>query len=180
MKASETSKSSQVLDSISEVIHKIVGWLAILGATVTVLMMLLIFGNVVGRFVFKQPITGTLELVEFMTVCAVFFAVAFAEYKKSNVKVDVFVSHLPRQGKKILEGALGILCSIFCFGMSYEAFQLMRDTLTPIVRESALLSIPVFPFLFFVTLGSFLLALEMLISVFHPVKTARDIEAGNI
>ena len=163
---------------IANTIHAIVKWLAISGAVCTCLMMLLIVSNIVGRFVFKQPLLGTLELVDFMTVTAAFFAIAYAEYKKTNVKVDLLVEHFPRSARKITELIMNILCAAFCLGMSWQACQLVRDALSPMVRESSLLSIPLAPFMFFVALGSFLLAIEMLLNIFHPAT--KQAESGNI
>ena len=72
--------------SISGIINKIIKALTWMAYLVILLMLIIIVGNIIGRFFFNKPLLGTVELVELGMVIIGFFAMPYATMTNANVK----------------------------------------------------------------------------------------------
>lgn len=63
-------------------------WLAFLCALVVAFMMLITSGDVVMRYVFNSPITGTFELMEFSLVAVAFLSFAYVQQQRGHITVE--------------------------------------------------------------------------------------------
>jgi TRAP-type C4-dicarboxylate transport system permease small subunit len=130
------------------------------GAAILFAMMLMTTADVGGRYLFGMPIAGVFEVTEFMMVCVVFLALGYTQSGKGHIEVDLFVGRLPEP----LQRAVSLANSLVTFvvmalvaWMSFErAFEVMR-----LNETSGTLSIPVYPFLFVVSLGAAVMGLEI-------------------
>ena len=163
----KVSKTANVAHAISRVL----AWIA---AGASIVMMLTIVINVVGRFVFRAPLQGTIEIVEMLTAAMIFFALAYTEQRRRHIHVDLIVSRFPRRAQAILASIMYFFGAVFFIVMGWQGFVLMIESVTPLVQESHILSIPEAPFIFAVAFGSLLLGIELLIHVFHPLPPETD------
>ena len=150
-------------------IHAAVRVFSWVGACAGAFMVLVIAINVAGRFFFRMPLRGTIELVELMTVVMVYSVLPYAEYRRRSIHVDLVISLLPRRLKGVLASIMCFIGTIFFIVMSFEAGELACSNLFPAVISTDTLSIPFAPFVLVIAIGSFLLGLEMLINAFHPL-----------
>lgn len=125
-------------------------------------MMLLTALDVCMRYLFKSPVTGSFELIEFMMAVLIPFSIVFCASEKSHVRVDVIVERFPEGIRTFLIFAANLL-SLILFAL------ITWQTVIYIIEEydskltSAVLYIPVYPFigtlaLAFLVLSSILLA----------------------
>ena len=138
-------------------------------AAVLFAMMLLTTADVAGRYLFNAPIMGTFEITEFMMVCVVFFALAYTQSQKGHVAVDIVVNLFPEKIGRLID-LLNFLVSFLVFSlitwMSVErGFEVLANK-----DCSGTLSIPVYPFVFIVALGSAAMCIELAIDTFKKVK----------
>jgi len=130
-------------------------------AGVLLCMMLLTTVDVGGRYLFKTPITGVFELTEFMMVCVVFLALAFTQSRKGHIEVDLIVRRFP----KTVQRAVSVVNNLFTFLIltliAWKSFERALEVLR-LEEVSGTLSIPVYPFVFVVSLGAAVMALEIL------------------
>jgi TRAP-type C4-dicarboxylate transport system permease small subunit len=82
-------------------------WVA--GCTLVV-MMLLTSADVVGRS-FGRPIPGTYEIVEFLSAITISFALAYTQFSRSHVSIDLFIEKLPVKARKVVD----IITHLFSF-----------------------------------------------------------------
>jgi TRAP-type C4-dicarboxylate transport system permease small subunit len=157
-------------------IHALVKVFAWVGACAGALMVIVIIINVAGRFFFRQPLRGTIELVEVLTVVMVYSVLPYAEMRRRSVHVDLVVSLLPRRAKGILASAMCFAGTVFFLVMSFEAGDVAWGNLFPSVLSTDTLSIPFAPFVLVIAVGSLLLGLEMLIHALDPLP--RDKKQG--
>ena len=150
---------------------RVLAWIA---AGFSILMMLTIVINVVGRFVFRKPLPGTIEIVEMLTSALIFFALAYTEQKRRHIHVELIVSRFPRRAQAILASIMYFFGAVFFIVMGWQGCILMLKSLTPLVQASHILSIPEAPFIFAVAFGSLLLGIELLIHVFQPLPPEMD------
>ncbi|MFA9430207.1 TRAP transporter small permease [Egicoccus sp. AB-alg2] len=65
-------------------------------------LMLLIVGNVLGRWLFSRPVRGTVELTEIAMVGIVFLGFAYAQVREDHIRVDLVYEKLGRRGRVVL------------------------------------------------------------------------------
>ncbi len=154
-----TSRVGNVLDAITAG----VSWV---GAGALVLMVLIVVANVVGRYLFRKPVLGAVEMVGLLTVITVFCVLAFTEVKGAHIVVDILVSRLHGRTKVILASIMTLLGAVFFIIMGWQGWDLMLSNLSPFVRVTGVLSIPFAPFMFIMAFGCVLFGVELFIHVF--------------
>lgn len=167
-------KMDKMVNNIIKGIHATVRAFTWIGACAAAVMVIVIVINVIGRFLFKQPLQGTIELVELMTVVVVFSVLAYTELRRGHVHVELVVSRFPRRAKAIVASIMCFAGAAFFIAMSWKAGELMWSNLFPLIRATDTLAIPFAPFVFVIAIGSLLLGLEMLINAFHPLSPEEE------
>jgi len=124
-------------------------------------MMLLTTVDVVLRYVFHSPLIGAFEVSEFMMVIIVFFSMAYTQFQKGHVSVDIIVSRLSQKKQAFVDlfnhGATIIILLLIAWRCSLTALELY-DTM----ETTGTVPIPVFPFVFVVAFGCLAMGLELL------------------
>jgi len=135
-----------------------------------------IFGDVVGRFVFRHPIPGTTELVKTGILTIVFLGVTYTLKKDGHVRTTVLLSHLSARTQSVLK-MLGAILGIIAFALlaayGWEAAMKAWD-----VREfeGVQVRVPTYPSRFIVVLGSVLMTIQYLIIA---IQEARKVTTEN-
>lgn len=133
-----------------------------IGASIIGFMMLLTVADIIGRYVFNQPIYGALEVSEFMLVIVVFFSAAHCEFTKGNVAIGLFVDRLGRRAQYIIDSIMYfIFLGTFCwltYKLGIYATEVFQRNIV-----SGSLEIPRYPFIYLASLGCALLSLFVLV-----------------
>ena len=161
------------VQKILDVITEGVSWV---GAGALVLMVLIVVANVVGRYLFRKPLLGAVEMVGLLTVVTVFCVLAFAESKGAHIVVDILVSRLHGRTKAILASIMSLLGAVFFIITAWQGWDLMLSNLSPFVRVTGVLSIPFAPFMLIMAFGCVLFGLELLVHVFNPASGRKQRE----
>jgi TRAP-type C4-dicarboxylate transport system permease small subunit len=151
-------KTVYIIDTIARVASNVANYIS---AAFLFLLMLLTCGDVTLRYLFNKPITGSLELTEFMMAIIVSLALAYCALKKGHVRVDLIVSKLPKRVQLIMESIANIAFLAFVALMTwriiYRAWQMVE-----VNQITAILRIPVFPFVLVVAAGTTVLCIVLL------------------
>ena len=124
-------------------------------------MMLLGFADVFGRYLLNRPITGTLEIFEILLPGIVVFSLAYAQRVKAHIAVDVFYARFPPPVQKIL----GIFINIWA--ILFFAVVIWRSTLIAILhwhtgRMISNLPVPIYAIDLFVPVGALAICLVLI------------------
>ncbi|MCC6001245.1 MAG: TRAP transporter small permease [Pararhodobacter sp.] len=85
-----------------------------IGALCEVLKMLHVTADVIGRYFFNAPLTGTIVIVaHFYMVILVFLAIGVAEEKRAHISVEIVSDLLP----KVAQTGLGVFSGILTVGV---------------------------------------------------------------
>jgi TRAP-type C4-dicarboxylate transport system permease small subunit len=154
-------KIAALLAQILSPVMPVVGYI---GSGVVALAMLSIVADVTGRRFFNQPVTGTLEMNEFMLVIIMFFTIAYCQFLKGHVTIDLLVDRLSKKAQNILDILIYI---VFFVTSGLLSWQLYIQGLTILGQHttSGTLLIPVFPFAFIAAIGCTLLCLVVLMQL---------------
>lgn len=139
--------------------------LTFIAATALTLMMFLTAADVICRYFFNSPISGAMELVEYLMAIIVPFSIAYCALQKSHVAVDLIVDHFPKKLQIICHFCVTIPSIGFVLLMSWQNYLSIFTTYES-KMTSAVLLIPAYPFIIPVTIGTLVFAAIMLVQLF--------------
>jgi len=145
-------------------------WLNGIGAAILVAMMLLVTANVAGRYLLNRPVLGTLEYTEFFMVAAVYLALAYTQFLKAHINIELVLSMLS-QKRKLLCDFITYICGFLFFGlivwhgtrMTVHAYEIQEVTF-------GTTEVLVWPSKFFVPFGSLLVSVRFLIDALQAAR----------
>lgn len=148
-------------DRVEKWSHPVIKVLNGIGSSMALMMVLLVTVHVMSRAFFRKPLVGTVELEELMLVIMVFFGMAHAQMMKKHIAVDFFTSRLSEGVQNVLRCATTLLGVLVFLGYAWQNIllaQIYQNTGITTMH----LRIPVYPFLWIVALGFFLMAVVLL------------------
>ena len=86
---------------------------------------LLLFVNVVMRYVFMMPIYWAEELVRYLMVWLVFIGASQVTSWGGHIAVDILPRFLSKRGNLILAFAVNMVCIAFCAVLAYYSLEQM-------------------------------------------------------
>jgi TRAP-type C4-dicarboxylate transport system permease small subunit len=132
------------LERLMERISLALLWIAGLAIT---LMMIHIAADIVGKTVFHQPMTATLEIVAwYYMVATVFLPIAYIQLKKKHLMVELFTRNMSQRNLAKLEGLIAVLGAIYVgilFWLTLE--QAIMSTIDNELQDVTYFDLPVWP-----------------------------------
>jgi TRAP-type C4-dicarboxylate transport system permease small subunit len=116
-------------------------------------MMFLTAADVILRYIFNNPVPGTYEMVQYLMAIVVPFGIAYCAYQGGHVTVDFLVARFPKK----VRGIIGMITSFLTFGLfvliTWQNWLYIKEQYDSKLT-SAVLLIPVYPFIAIVTIGT--------------------------
>ena len=165
----------QVIERIINATIKGLNWVANLTIAAIVLV---IVGNVIGRYFFQKSLLGTLEIVELFAVLFACLSMAYCASVRGHVRIDVVTSRLSRRTQSIVYSIGYFLCAAVCPFIIYQGMILGISFAQDPNQVSTLLHIPLSPFRFVLVFGFLLIFLVMLVHVFRPLPSEDEQREG--
>lgn len=135
-------------------------FLALLSGGVLLILMVYTVVDVVLRYVFNKPFSGSLEFTEFSMVLIVFLAIAYTGWTGGHIAVDLFEKYLDHPSLRFLPAVLAftgsLLFVVIAWRVTLEAFGGMSQI-------SNMLRWPHFPFRLTVAFGAAVFAVVLAI-----------------
>lgn len=132
-------------------------------------MMVLTGVDVTLRYFFNHPISGSFELTQYMMPMVVAFALAHCANENGHVQVELITSKLPERlqnaSQSLANFALLIIFGLIAWQASVRAMGMITSGL-----YTEVLYLPIYPFVFVVTLGCIALSLVALKKFFHHLS----------
>lgn len=140
-------------------IQVLIRWcLAVAGVSVLAMLVLAI-GNMVGRL-FDKPIIGTFEIIEYISVVATSFGLAYTQLVRGHVSVSFVVQRLPLRTQTAIEivtlSISALLAAVVCWQSVGYGFTLWHSH-----EVSQTLRLPFFVFVFGMAFGSMVFCIEL-------------------
>lgn len=137
------------------------------------LLMLLSTGDVLGRFLFDKPITGTYEMSEIMMGAVVLLGWAYTQRVGEHVSVDLFYNRFPAGMQTITSLIVQLLCLALFIAILIQSWSIAMEA-TIEGRHFLTINWPTGPFYFLVPIGAFFICLEFIIRIFHLSADLRN------
>lgn len=143
------------------------------GAVALFVMMVLTFFDVLGRYVFRSPIIGVMDVSEQLMVVVVFCVLGQVTLDRAHIRADVLDPVLSNRNYSIM-GAICFLISAFpVFFMALRTSKEAWKTALNLNMTTPTVSIPIAPFYILAALGLILLFLEILFDISRYISEAR-------
>ena len=117
-----TQKSSRLLG----LLEGMENGLAFAAFLISFILMALVSLNIILRYVFSSPLSGTLEMTELLMVPMVFMPLAFAQKSGGHIRADILYIRIPYPYKKPLDIVINVIgflvCVLFVWQTSKDAF----------------------------------------------------------
>jgi len=145
----------------------------ILGSVGIVVMMFLVCGDIIGRYLLRTPIVGALELTEFLMAGIIFIGFAYSQAQKAHLRIDLLLTRLPQNSQYFLR-IFNLAITFLFYALiawrgivgSWEAYVL--DDKTP-----GLIRIPYWPPKAVIPLGAVLLCSQILLDIVESLQERR-------
>ncbi len=146
---------------LADGLHKVSHFCVWISGALLFAIALLIFIDVILRYIFNSPITGAQEIVEMAIVLVLYLGLPYSTYQRAHVRVDALTNTFSPKGKLICLGVVTILCAFVSGPMSVQLFRQAGKVLD---RGSAtnILRIVHYPFYYIASFGNILLTFEFI------------------
>jgi TRAP-type C4-dicarboxylate transport system permease small subunit len=150
------------IHSLNRVVHPLVRIINSVAAGVLAAMMFLTAMDVLLRYIFNRPISGAMELTQYMMVILVGFGLAYCAFVKGLVSVEVLTSRFSPRVQAILNSITYFLSFGFFSLVTWQSIKYIRLQFESNL-VSAVLLIPTYPFVAMLALGSLVFSLVLLV-----------------
>lgn len=116
--------------------------------------------DVIFYLVLGRPFSGANESVEVALAVSVVMTLAYTQYRRQHIVVDIVVQTFSRRGKRlslVLELLVGLTCMAL---ITWRAWELAGESVQTLETASSLYSFPVYPWKVLFALGLTLATLE--------------------
>jgi TRAP-type C4-dicarboxylate transport system permease small subunit len=141
------------------------------GAAVLAAMMLLAALDVLLRYAFNRPISGALELIQYMMLLTVVSGFALCTVEKSHIRVEALIDRFPSKVRAVLYCVTSFLSLALVLVITWQSIRyaglLRASNLT-----SPVLFIPAFPFAMVLALAMAVFCLALLAEFAHFLSKA--------
>jgi TRAP-type C4-dicarboxylate transport system permease small subunit len=146
--------------------------LSVIAAGLLFVLMALGACDVIGRYVFNKPITGTQEMGQVFLALMVFLAWGYTQLAKAHVNVELFLRRFPSRVQAIINLATTFLALVL-FGLIVWQGVITAKLYHDAGRLIYTVLWPLAPFQLFVSLGALVLCLVFvteMIQLFLQIK----------
>jgi TRAP-type C4-dicarboxylate transport system permease small subunit len=158
-------KRFSLLRAIEGKIRIIEDWLNLCSVFIIMFLMFFATAEILGRYLFNNPIPGHVEIVELIMAGVVFFGIAYTERVDGHVRMELFVTrvlkgrayHIAEVITSTLSLFVYIFILVYTFKTSLFSLQIGDNT--------AYLYWPTWPSKFAIPLGSFFLCIRFAIEI---------------
>jgi TRAP-type C4-dicarboxylate transport system permease small subunit len=159
----------RVANHLKKVVSPISRVLGDISMVVIVLVTLFVVVDVCLRRFINSPIQGSHDLSSLAFSIIVFLPLAWCAINDGHVELDLLVKRLPKPARLSIEVMMMFITMVILGLMSWQLL-IQGTKLQAANAESAILEIPMYPFVYLATLGSLMLALAFFIRFLYSLS----------
>ncbi len=164
------------LSRYSKTLDKIETALATFSGIITILLMVLIDANVIGRYSLNMPVPGSVEISILLLVMLLITAQPWVQSKNAHLKLDFIVEHVPVNAARIIKLLVYIVSFGFCVLWAWQsaayASRSWEDAFFGII------TIPMWPALILVPVSLFVICFRIPFQIYEEINKLRG-SSGN-
>lgn len=150
---------------------KIEEWILIIA---TIFIILLVFIQVLARFVFNISVGWSAELSRYLLIWITWISMSYTIRKSDHIRITLIVERLPQKVQKVIEVIVILVWSAFAFIMAYVGTEVVQ-TMKLMGQKTSTLGISMWVVYLIIPIGGVLMLIRLvqqLYFVFRPEKNA--------
>ena len=146
-----------------------------ISAVTIFIMMMWIVIDVVLRSIFHAPISGTIEVTgEYLLLIIVYLSISNTYKEGGHVSVELFQNKFPKGLKKVIKLFTNSLAIIVFTLLGIANFKKGLIYFSTNIRTTSLLNYPLAPALMIITIGVFLLVINLILESVAILRGKKD------
>ena len=141
-----------MLRTIERINQSISVWLERVSIVAVLVMLAVTCIDVIGSKIFRSPFLGTIDIVTLSQVVAIAFTIAIAQIAGRHIRVELFCARLSEISQAVIDSFIYLFQSLFFALVVWRVYMLGR-ALQIAGEVSATLFIPLYPFIFAISIG---------------------------
>lgn len=133
-------------------------------------LMVYTVADVILRYGFNRPFSGSIELTEFAMSAIVFLGIAYCGWLGGHVAVDIFERPLDNPRLRFVPVILGFTCAALFAAIAWLT---VEEALATMRRVSNMMRWPHYPFQFIVAFGSAAYAVVLFVQSIRMIGAGR-------
>jgi len=149
---------------------------AVMAEICLVVLLVLVFHEVIARYVLNKPTLYSVELSEYLLIFLAFMAAGWVLQEEKHVRMQSVVNLLPanvRYGLGLFTSAI-VLC--FCAILVWQGTKASMMAFKGDYHSSSLLNVPLWIPYAIIPAGSLILGLQMIVRIGKMIKQSSDID----
>jgi TRAP-type C4-dicarboxylate transport system permease small subunit len=130
--------------------------------------MFLVIANVTGRYAFASPVDGTMEIGQLVLASVIFFSLAYAQMKRSHIRVRAVLEHLPLKWQEILEIATLAVGFLVMILLAWRALPFALESYN-LKEVHVAVDVPIWPTKFIFFIGWTLFGIQFFVELINRV-----------
>lgn len=138
-----------------------------------VAMVVLIFTQVITRYVFESSLSWSEELARYIHIWQIWIGASFAIRKKEHIKVEAFKNLLNKQGQKIVD----LIALVVWFGLAVFLAVAGTDLVTTILsrgQSSPAMQMPMWAIYTAIPLGGLLMSIRLIQQIYFLFRPEKE------
>lgn len=162
MPGNKAQAFEKVIRNMSNIFHTV-------GMGMLLILMLLDSADVLGRYLFAKPITGTLEISQMLLASMVFFSWAYTQVIKGHVNIDIVVSRFSPRVQAIINVIATFLGLVLFILIAWQGAVLAKQYAGEGRLIAGVVKWPLAPFQAFISLGALAICLVFISQIFQLI-----------
>jgi len=160
----QVDPSHSVVGRLERYVNKLSLWFNWVAGIALIGMLVLTVSDIIGIKLFASPVPGAIELVAFMAVVVIGFAIAYTQVLHGHVAVDFIIMKLPPRAISIINPLMLVFAIALFVFLAWRTFDYGQNLMAT-GEVSMTQRIPFYPFIFALSF-CFLLTLLVLVTEF--------------
>ena len=167
--STEGSTSAGKFDLLDRLATRLAIWSNWVAGAGLIAMFALIIGDIIGIKLLDHPIPGGIEIVSFLGVVVIGFALGYTQIIKGHTLVDFFIHMMPLKMRAVCESIVTFLSLVVCVILVWRCADYAG-----ILRSSGEVSmtqkLPFYPFVYALSFCFIVLSLCILVALIKAIR----------
>lgn len=145
---------------------------AVLAEICLVLLLILVFNEVIARYVLNKPTLYSVELSEYLLLFVAFMAAGWVMQNERHVRMHSVINLMPVKVRHVLDICTSCIVLIFCLILVWEGAEASVMAFAGGYHSSSLLNVPLWIPYAIIPIGALILSLQIVVRIFRLIWPA--------
>ncbi len=141
----------------------------VLAEIALVVLLILVFHEVVARYVFNHPTLYSVEISEYLLIFIAFMASGWVMKNNGHVRMSSVINLMPPRLKQVADVLTSIIVLCFCAILVWQGIKSSMMAFKGGYHSSSLLNVPLWIPYAIIPVGSLILALQMIVRIGNTI-----------